>query len=390
MIRHLTLALAGVVLATASPDVQAQQTPPPAATTTPPCPVSADPEFGRTPQKAIRIGGGAMYVAVRERRYLDGLRGPGGETLIYARRGTTAARTNGAPIDVYEVTYQGLEKPATLYLDAYHYEDAMAPVGFVCAENRLGPPPIDGFLANDLAVTLALQQGADRDFTPISLDADGSATHGVAFDRFRLMARDARAAKTAGTPLERDKLPARFMQRGLVIVAYPLTCADRTIAPSAIEIVPTQGPPVPRSAEAATLEALSPLLPGFTPKPGTIAAVFPLVALRPVDTVRITYAGEACPGGSSTVTLPVRMTGNRGVTMPQPTLPAGTAASSAPLWLQVVVDHDGLLQQASYLGGPESLLDLGLATLKNWRAEPARINMSPVISDSIVVLHFRH
>ena len=390
----LALALVGVGLGIATLDVRAQQaastqpTAPAAGAPASACPVAVDKDYGRVATKSILIGGGAMYVAARERRYLDGLRGPGGEALTYARRGTTMARPNGSPIDAYEVTYQGLEKPITLYLDAYHFEEPMAPAGFVCAENRLGTPPIDAFLASDLAVTLAVQQGADREFAPISLDADGSATHGVAFDGFRLMARDARAAKAAGTPLDRTKLPAGFTQRGLVVVAYPLACGERIVAASSIEIVPTQGAPVPKSGDFTTSEALAQALPGFTAKPGTIGAAFRLSTFRPVDTVRITYAGEVCTGGGTTVTLPVRMTGNRGVTMPQPTLAAG-AAPAAPLWLQVVVDLDGLLQLGSYLGGPETLLETGLATVRDWRAEPARINMSPVISDSIVLLRFQ-
>jgi hypothetical protein len=85
----------------------------------------------------------------------------------------------------------------------------------------------------------------------------------------------------------------------------------------------------------------------------------------------------------------MRVTGNRGVNMPMPAAPAGATDPIAPLWFQVVVDHEGLLQLPEYLGGPDALRDVGLATMKEWRAEPARINGAPVISDSIILLRFK-
>jgi len=354
------------------------------------CPISTDAEFGRLLKKAIRVGGGALYAGARERRYLDGLRGPAGEALTYARNGSTMPTADQpGPVDVYTVSYAGLDKPFTLYLDAYHFEEATAPAGLVCAANQLGPPPIDVFIASDLAVQLALEQGADKDFAPISLDADGSGTHGVAFDRFRIMARDARAAKAAGTPLDPKKLPARFAQRGMVIVAVPLKCGDRDVAPQAIDIVPTQGQAPPRNGEFATGDAIAALLPGYAAPPGAIAAQFPIALFRPIDTVRVTYASHVCSGAGTTETLPIRMTGNRGVNMPMPVPPADATGPIAPLWFQVIVDHDGLLRLPAYLGGPDTLRDVGLATIKEWRAEPARVNGTPVVSDSIILLRFK-
>ena len=354
------------------------------------CPISPDAEFGRLLKKPIRVGGGAAYAGARERRYLDGLRGPAGEVLTYSRNGSTMpSQDDPRPVDIYTVSYAGLDKPFTLYLDAYHFEEPSAPAGLVCAQNQLGPPPIDAFMASRLAVTLAIEQGADKDFPPISLDVDGSGTHGVAFDRFRIMARDARAAKTAGTPIDPNKLPARFAQRGMVIVAVPLKCGDREVAPQSIDIVPTQGPPPPRTGDIATGEAIAQLLPGYAAPAGAIAAQFPLGSFRPIDTVRITYTGNVCSGAATTETLPMRVTGNRGVTMPMPATPAGSTDPIAPLWFQVVVDLEGLLRLPEYLGGPDALREVGLATMKDWRAEPARVNGAPVISDSIILLRFK-
>src|SRR6266508_3017695 len=85
------------------------------------CGVSTDPAFATTKEHAIQVGGGAMYVAARERRYLDALRGPMGEVIQYKRTGALRPEKDGRTIlDAYEVTYPGLEKPLTFYLDAYH------------------------------------------------------------------------------------------------------------------------------------------------------------------------------------------------------------------------------------------------------------------------------
>jgi hypothetical protein len=83
------------------------------------CVVSEDAEFATTRANAVQVGGGAMYAAARERRYLDALRGPVGEVLQYKRTGSLAPEADGRTIlDAYEVTYAGLAKPAVFYLDA--------------------------------------------------------------------------------------------------------------------------------------------------------------------------------------------------------------------------------------------------------------------------------
>src|SRR5215510_10058852 len=98
------------------------------------CGVSDDPAFATTKDHAAQVGGGAMYAAARERRYLDALRGPNGEPLTYKRRGSLPLDANGKDmtiLDAYEVTYPGITQTAVLYLDAYHFDDALvAPKGF--------------------------------------------------------------------------------------------------------------------------------------------------------------------------------------------------------------------------------------------------------------------
>ena len=75
-------------------------------------------------------------------------------------------RPTGATIlDRYEVTYPGLEKPIVLFLDAYHFDDALkAPKGFTCAVPiGLNAPPPDPMLAPMSAFELAIEQGAAKD-----------------------------------------------------------------------------------------------------------------------------------------------------------------------------------------------------------------------------------
>ena len=128
-----------------------------------PCPVSTDAEFGRVPAKPIRVGGAGVYMASRQRRYFESVRGPGGETVTATRRGSAPnAGGERGMVDVYEVTYEGLDKPLTLYVDSYHYENIAAPQGFQCVEDRLGPPPVDALLAMEMGERLAIDEPADR------------------------------------------------------------------------------------------------------------------------------------------------------------------------------------------------------------------------------------
>src|SRR6476620_9075285 len=129
------------------------------------CAVSDEPVFATTKDHAAQVGGGAMYVAARERRYLDPLRGPMGEAVQYKRMGSLPLEKDpGTILDAYEVTYPGLEKPIILYLDAYHFDDALkAPKGFVCAVPiGLSAPAPDPVLADESVLELAVAQADQR------------------------------------------------------------------------------------------------------------------------------------------------------------------------------------------------------------------------------------
>ena len=347
------------------------------------CAVADEPEFGTVMNNAIQVGGGAMYAASRERRYLDALRGPGGEPLEYMRTGTRPLKTNTLTIlDVYQVTYPGLDKPIVLYLDAYHFDDALrAPKGLICAVPiGLNPPGPDLMLAGESQFALAVEQGATKEFTPISLDPDGSATHGVLFDRFRMAARGARAAAAAGKPVDVKEPPRELARQGMVIVAYPRRCGDGApVAPGSLEIVPAQGAPPRREGELATGEALARLLPGMNLPAGAMAASYNMDRPRPGDTVKIAYPEGAC-GAASDVTLAMRFSSAKAIKTPMPALPAGQPPTERPVRLQAVLDIDGTAQQIVYVGGPVALTGAAIEAVRGWTAEPARLNGAPIVT----------
>jgi hypothetical protein len=382
--------LAACLLATVS--VAAQSQPPQQSTPQQggqPCVTATDPEYGLKAEKAVQIGGGAMYVGARSRRYLDSLKGPGGQTLTYKRQGTTATRPNGPPIDRWEVTWDGAEKPVNLFLFAYHYGEPRVPTGFTCSGFTLGNPPIDGFMASEQRRKVAVTQGATQDFAPISLDADGSSKSGILFDGFRMLARASKAATAAGKPLDPENIPQNLAQQGLVIVAYPKTCGDKPATPKTI-VMGTPNGGVQSRQPYVSGDDLAKLLPGVTVPEGSMAAVMPGDSVRPNDGIRVTYDSAVCAGETGTTTFQLRGHGAKGNIMPEPTRPEGVPEPSEPVWLQAVVDLEGRLLNAQHIGGPGGIyVERSLATLRDWKADPARINGSPVVADTHVVFAFK-
>jgi hypothetical protein len=354
------------------------------------CTPATDPDYGLTPEKAVQIGGGAMYVGARERRYLDSLKGPGGQALTYRRTGTTPAKPpNGQLIDTYEVTWEGAEKPVVLFLFAYLYGEPKVPTGFTCSGFTLGTPPIDGFMAREQRAMVAVTQGATTDFPPISLDVDGSAKSGVAFDSFRMIARVSRAAAKAGRPLDPQNLPARLTQQGLVLVAYPKRCGETLAVPKSIDLGTPNGVVQTREPYVSGT-GLATLLPGVMVPEGSLAALMPTDALKQNEAVRVMFDETVCEGESRTDIFRLRSSGAKGMVMPEPTRPEGIEPPAEPVWLQAVVDLEGRLLNAQHVGGPGGIfVDRARDTLRDWRAEPARINGSPVVADTHVVFAFK-
>ena len=68
-----------------------------------------------------------------------------------------------------------------------------------------------------------------------------------------LIAARARAAADAGTPLEASKPPRDLPPFGWTVVAYPMRCGDRQIAPQNVVLSTPQGAPIPLIATDAVL-----------------------------------------------------------------------------------------------------------------------------------------
>lgn len=100
-------------------------------------------EFGLSKDNPILVGGedlrqGPTY----ERAYLNKLTGPGGEKVTYSRSGsccefeTPNGILGGGLLDMYEVSYEGLEEPVILYFNMYdpHPGEIKVPKGFKLAK----------------------------------------------------------------------------------------------------------------------------------------------------------------------------------------------------------------------------------------------------------------
>jgi hypothetical protein len=94
------------------------------------CLVASDKTYGYSKDYPIKVGGDWLDGPARERMYLDSLAGPGGETIRYERTGSI--EHGDTILDIYQVSYTGSEGAVTLYIDEYHYEELMAPVGWIC------------------------------------------------------------------------------------------------------------------------------------------------------------------------------------------------------------------------------------------------------------------
>jgi len=94
------------------------------------CRITSDESYGVSAGNPVKVGLDGASGPARELQYLNALRGPSGQALRFRRVGTSLAGT--VILDVYELAYEGLASPVRIYLDAYHFEEPVAPRGFVC------------------------------------------------------------------------------------------------------------------------------------------------------------------------------------------------------------------------------------------------------------------
>ena len=98
--------------------------------------VSTDATYG-SEKNPIMVGGVADEQGPQnERAFLDQLAGPEGQKISYTRTGSCCAFDSERGflgqglLDIYEITYEGLNQPILLYINMYDYQPLYAPVGF--------------------------------------------------------------------------------------------------------------------------------------------------------------------------------------------------------------------------------------------------------------------
>lgn len=96
---------------------------------------STDSAYGFTEKKPIKVGGGEGG-PISERKYLNSLTGPNGESVTFNRIGSCCFfKSNSSPmggglLDKYAVTYEGKKDTVVIYLNMYEKGKLLAPVGF--------------------------------------------------------------------------------------------------------------------------------------------------------------------------------------------------------------------------------------------------------------------
>lgn len=100
---------------------------------------SSDEEYGYQPEKALLLGGFLFGTDSQDYHYIyfNRLRGPSGQEVSVKRAGSCCGFKDeklpfgGGMLDLYELTYEGLEKPVIVYVNLYRFEEPKAPQGFI-------------------------------------------------------------------------------------------------------------------------------------------------------------------------------------------------------------------------------------------------------------------
>jgi hypothetical protein len=99
---------------------------------------ASDSTYGYTEMNPIMVGGvNDGKGPENERRFLNSIAGPNGELIEYQRLGSccpfetkNVSENYYGMLDVYEVTYKGLETPINLFINMYDADTLRIPVGF--------------------------------------------------------------------------------------------------------------------------------------------------------------------------------------------------------------------------------------------------------------------
>ncbi len=104
--------------------------------------ISSDPTYGHSPENPVKVGGiDNNEGPLNERRFLNALAGPNGESINYFREGSCCpvksknALIGGmALLDHYSVSWEGSKDTISIYINMYDFGELKAPVGFTIKE----------------------------------------------------------------------------------------------------------------------------------------------------------------------------------------------------------------------------------------------------------------
>ena len=98
---------------------------------------SKDPKYGYHQDYPINLFyRNTINETINQQRYLNALAGPNGELLSFKKLEsccpfpTKRSEMGAGFLEVYEVTWEGLQQPIRLYLNIYEKGVLMAPIGF--------------------------------------------------------------------------------------------------------------------------------------------------------------------------------------------------------------------------------------------------------------------
>jgi len=340
------------------------------------CAISEDGTLG-SKDNPVKVGGGPLYLASREVKYLTALRGPAGQGLHFKRQGTSKM-PDGTILDIYMVEYAGIDKSIQIHLDGYHWVQPLAPKGWLCgADMNLAPPGPDPFETQDQLNAMAVQM-ADQPVMPISADPDGSRTHGVIFDHMRLITMAARAAIASNKTVDPKSL-GELGRAKTVVVAFPRTCDGKTVMADAIALVDQQGNQ-PRLLDTVKGNRVSQIVPGFDAPANSIAFSFDTKGLIEGSRVAIRYE-DACGAEAKEVQMPVHFERGKVTKSVTGVAPADAQVppTGAQVRVQVILDAGGVPQYPAYVAGPYELRDAAIAAAKDWRLDAPTMNGAPIL-----------
>lgn len=101
-----------------------------------------DPSYGYKKSNPVKVGGvNEKSGPLNERRFLNALTGPNGETIMYVRGGSCCAfktpnglLDNTGMLDRYKITWLGATDTLDIYINMYDKGDLKIPVGLSARE----------------------------------------------------------------------------------------------------------------------------------------------------------------------------------------------------------------------------------------------------------------